>query len=117
MRDLMFMVQIQEAAKRAGLEAVAVQTKSDALAKAIEEPVLIVIDLNFTSAEPLELIRALKADEATRAIHLLAFVSHVQVDLRADAAAAGCDTVLPRSAFAQRLPDIIRQCLNSGQPT
>ncbi len=113
----MFMVRIQEASKRAGLETIVVQSKANALSKAAEHPVLIVLDLNYTPGEPLDLIAALKADQATRDIHLLAFVSHVQTETRAAAVAAGCDTVLPRSAFAQRLPEIIQQCLNTAQPT
>ena len=111
MQDLMFMVRIQEAAKREGLETIAVKTKSDAVGKAQEQPLLIVIDLNYAAAEPLELIKELKTNELTKDIHLLAFVSHVQADLRAAAVAAGCDTVLPRSAFAQKLPEVIRECL------
>jgi CheY-like chemotaxis protein len=117
MQDLMFMVRIQESAKRAGLETVVVKTKPDALAKAAEAPLLVVIDLNHAAGEPLELIRALKADPATESIHLLAFVSHVQTDLRSAAVAAGCDTVVARSAFVQTLPDIIQRCLSSRSPT
>jgi CheY-like chemotaxis protein len=117
MQDLMFMVRIQESAKRAGLKTIVVKTKPDALAKAAEGPLLVVIDLNHAAGEPLELIKALKADPVTKTIHLLAFVSHVQTDLRAAAVAAGCDTVLARSAFVQTLPDIIHLCLSSRSPT
>ncbi len=115
MEDLMFMVQIQDTAKRAGLQTVAVKTKEIALAKAAEQPLLIVIDLNYTPADPLELIKALKSNEDTKAIPLLAFVSHVQTELRAAAAANGCDIVLPRSAFAQSLPEIIQRCQVSSE--
>lgn len=105
----MFMVKIQDTAKRNGLETIAVKTKSLALAKAAECPALIVIDLNYSPAQPLELIQALKADPATKSIHLLSFVSHVQTDLRAAAVKAGCDTVVPRSQFAQTLPMLLSQ--------
>lgn len=105
----MFMVKIQETAKRNGLETIAVKTQALALAKAAESPALIVIDLNYAPAQPLELIQALKADEATKSIHLLAFVSHVQTDLRSAAVTAGCDTVVPRSTFAQTLTALLTQ--------
>ncbi len=114
-QDLMFMVQIQDAAKRAGMETVVVKSKADALRKALERSVLVVIDLNYAAGEPLELIEAMKNDEATRAIHLLGFVSHVQTDLRAAAVARGCDTVVARSAFVKTLPSVIQQCLKIGQ--
>lgn len=117
MQDLMFMVQIQEAAKRAGLETAVVKNKTDALRKASERPILLIIDLNYAAGEPLELIKALKGDETTRAIHILAFVSHVQTGLRAAASANGCDTVLPRSAFTQNLPAVIERCIASQNPT
>jgi len=112
MEDLMFMVRIQEAAKRSGLETVVVKTKADALKKAEQQPVLIVMDLNYRAGEPLELIKELKAAEATSSIHLLAFVSHVQTELRAAAVAEGCDTVLARSAFVQNLPDLLNHLAN-----
>jgi CheY-like chemotaxis protein len=105
----MFMVKIQDTAKRNGLETIAVKTQALALAKAAENPALIVIDLNYSPAQPVELIQALKSDPATKAIHLLAFVSHVQTDLRAAALKAGCDTVVPRSQFAQTLPTLLAQ--------
>jgi CheY-like chemotaxis protein len=109
MQDLMFMVRIQEAAKRAGLETKVVKTKADLLRIAAEHPALIIIDLNYDAGEPLAAIRELKADTTTSTIHLLAYVSHVQTDLRAAASANGCDTVLARSAFVQTLPEILRR--------
>jgi hypothetical protein len=39
---------------------------------------------------------------------VLGFLSHVQHDLKAAAAEAGCDRILPRSAFTAELPDILR---------
>ncbi len=105
----MFMVRIQEAAKRAGLSTVVVKTKADLLRKAAEQPVLVIIDLNYNAGQPLEAIKDLKADQSTSPIHLLAFVSHVQTELRAAASASGCDTVLARSAFIQNLPQIMRE--------
>ncbi len=108
MQDLMFLVQIQDTAKRAGFETVAVKTRERCNSRALDDaPQLIVIDLNYSAGEPLEVIRDLKANEKTKNIQLLAFVSHVQADLRAAAVASGCDVVVARSAFAQRLPEII----------
>ena len=109
MEDLMFMVRIQDAAKRAGFETLVVKTQTDALRKATEQPALIIIDLNYSAGEPLDLIKALKAGPETSGIHLLAFVSHVQIELRAAASASGCDTVLARSAFSQTLPKIMQR--------
>ena len=108
--DLMFTVKILDAAKRAGL-AIKFLKSSDALLQKAGEaaPPLIILDLNYASADPVGLIRRLKAEESSRNIPLLAYVSHVQVDLKQAGEEAGCDRVLPRSAFVADLPGLLKQ--------
>ena len=108
LNDLMFTVKIQQAAKQAGLEPVFVTSRTEAVEHAKESPALVIIDLNYTAAEPLDLITALKRDEQTRATRLVGYVSHVQTELRKAAENAGCDVVIARSAFVQNLPEILR---------
>lgn len=107
--DLMFTVKIQEAAKRAGLEAVFVKSKEKALEQARTEPAVVILDLNNSGLDALDVIGALKAQDDTRGIPLLGFVSHVQADLKQAAQQKGCDTVLPRSTFSQNLPAILKR--------
>jgi CheY-like chemotaxis protein len=109
LNDLMFTVKIQEAAKRAGVEVVFVATQQDALTLARQNAAVIILDLNYAAAEPLELIGKLKSDEQTRAITLLGYVSHVQVDLKQAAQEKGCDVVIARSAFSQNLPALFER--------
>jgi len=52
-------------------------------------------------------IRALKADPELASIRALGFVSHVRADLIGAARDAGAE-VLPRSAFAANLGDILK---------
>src|SRR5580658_1663575 len=110
--DLMFTVKIQEAAKRAGLDVTFVTSRENALAQAKLNPAVIIIDLNGTSVDALELISTLKADAETRQIDLIGYVSHVQVDLKQAAQETGCDTVVARSAFSQNLPAIFERVLS-----
>jgi hypothetical protein len=49
----------------------------------------------------------LKADEDTKSINLLGYLSHVQGELKLKAQEAGCNMVLPRSAFSQSLMQIL----------
>jgi CheY-like chemotaxis protein len=107
--DLMFTVKIQEAAKRAGLDAVFVRSQEDALEQAKGNPAVIIIDLNATSLDPLETIERLKQNSETSKINLLGYVSHVQADLKQAAQQKGCDMVIARSAFSQNLPTILRR--------
>jgi CheY-like chemotaxis protein len=107
--DLFFTVKIHESAKRAGLPIEFVKSEIDALEKAREHPAVIIIDLNFDRIEPLKLIAKLKADDATKDINLIGYVSHVQGELKQAAQTAGCNMVLARSAFSQNLPTIFKR--------
>jgi CheY-like chemotaxis protein len=107
--DLMFTVKIQEACKRAGLDVMFVKARENAVARAKENPAVMIVDLNGTSVDALELIETLKGDPETRQIDLIGYVSHVQADLKQAAQEKGCDMVVARSAFSQNLPTILKR--------
>ena len=71
-------------------------------------PDLILIDLHNEKLNPIELARALKANESSKHIPLLGFFSHVQTDLQRAALEAGFDQVIPRSVFARDLEKILK---------
>lgn len=107
--DLMFKVKIIETAKQVGARVATASTAQDALARARAElPALIILDLHSTACAPLEVLQALKADPDLKAIPTLGYFSHVEHELGRRAQEAGCDQVLPRSAFSARLPDLLR---------
>jgi CheY-like chemotaxis protein len=106
--DLLFTVKIADAAKRNGMEAQFVKSEQDALAAAAEKPLLVIIDLNANSVDPIDLIGKLKAGETPR-MSVIAFVSHVQGELKQKAHEAGADMVMARSAFSTNLPQILKR--------
>src|SRR5258705_12545482 len=107
--DLFFRVKIADAAKRAGLAIDFVKSEKEAFEKAGDDPLLIIVDLNCLSVNPIEVITALKANEATKGISLLDYVSHVQGELKQKAHDCGCDMVMARSAFSLNLPQILKR--------
>jgi hypothetical protein len=56
----------------------------------------------------LTLIPKLKS-KLKKGTSIIGFLSHVQGDLKLKAHEAGCDMVLPRSAFSQNLPQLLRR--------
>ena len=72
-----------------------------------EKPSLIIFDLNNNSVKPLTLIPKLKSK--LKKTSVIGFLSHVQGDLKQKAHEVGCDMVLPRSAFSQNLPQLLRR--------
>lgn len=108
--DLFFGAKLQETARRLEIPLILLRAPKD-VPEAIRRhrPALLIVDLQSETSAPLEVIRGLKADLDLRATPVLGYFSHVRADLRTAAADAGCDEVLPRSAFSARLPDILRR--------
>lgn len=109
MSDLFFSAKILDEAKKLGMTAVFVKDKAVALEHLKSRPAAIIIDLNCQSADPLDLIQAVKGNPGTAGIPAIGFVSHVQNELKQKAVEMGCDTVVARSVFAQNLALILRQ--------
>jgi CheY-like chemotaxis protein len=104
MDDLFFQMKLAETAKQLGVE-VKVATNGEALMKLMEgAPKLVIVDLNARS-QPLLTIEKLR--RVRKDIRVVGFLSHVQTELAAQAQAAGCDEVLPRSSFTQNLAAIL----------
>ncbi|HEY2456186.1 MAG TPA: hypothetical protein VGI13_02705 [Candidatus Acidoferrum sp.] len=104
MDDLFFQMKVAETAKHLGVE-FKVATTAEALQSLLDAPTkLLIVDLNSRS-QPVATIERVCATQ--KGLPVVAFLSHVQVDLAAQARAAGCTEVMPRSAFTQNLASII----------
>jgi DNA-binding NarL/FixJ family response regulator len=104
--DLIFATRIRSAAEALGVGLQVIRTL-DALADRLADAgnQLLMVDLNADGLDPLAAIR--QAKEAAPSVHVIAFVSHVQVELAAAARKAGADQVMARSAFVTRLPALL----------
>jgi CheY-like chemotaxis protein len=110
--DLFFLAKIQETARKLNVKVEFVKSEKEITDKYDEEseekPSLIIVDLNSNSIKPLPMISKLRS-KFKKATSIVGFVSHVQGDLKVKAQEAGCDVVMPRSAFSQNLPSILRR--------
>ena len=111
--DLFFMAKIQETARKLGVKVEFVKGDKESVAKLAdvpdaERPTLLVFDLNNLNAKPMTLIPKFKA-KLKKATSIIGFLNHLQGDLKMKAIEAGCDTVMPRSAFSQSLPSLLRR--------
>ena len=105
--DMFFAAKILSVAQHLGKTVERVKTATEIEAAITPNlPTLLIIDLNSTKFDAVEIIASLKAQPQS-SMTVLGFLSHVQIDLRRRAEQAGCDYVLPRSAFSQLLPDIL----------
>lgn len=105
--DMFFTAKINGAAAECGRQIERIKSREQLEALRATPPSLVIIDLNSDRLDPLETIGFFKSSEELSAIPIVSFVSHVQTDLIRAAQAAGCDYVLPRSAFTQMLLEIV----------
>jgi hypothetical protein len=112
--DLFFQAKIQETSRKLGIKVEFVKgTDKDIVSRLTDvpeadRPRLLVFDLNNANAKPMTLIPKFKA-KLKKATSIIGFLSHLQGDLKIKATEAGCDTVMPRSAFSQSLPNLLRR--------
>lgn len=111
--DLFFLAKIQEAARKLGVKVEFVKGDKESVAKVLglpeeERPKLLVFDLNNLNAKPMTLIPKFKT-KFKKATSIIGFLNHLQSDLKAKAVEVGCDTVMPRAAFSQSLPTLLRR--------
>jgi hypothetical protein len=111
--DLFFQAKIQETSRRLGVKVEFIKGDKESVAKITdlpeaERPRLLVFDLNNLNAKPMTLIPKFKS-KLKKATSIIGFLNHLQGDLKMKALEAGCDTVMPRSAFSQTLPNLLRR--------
>ena len=110
--DLFFHAKIRETSKMVGVKVEFLKNDKEQIERMLQTattiPVLVVVDLNNLAAKPLPLIKKLRP-KLTKGSSLIGFVQHVQGELKMEAQEAGCDVVMPRSAFSSNLPNILRR--------
>jgi len=111
--DLFFQAKIQETAKKLGVKVEFAKGEKETVSRILDtpeeaKPTLLVFDLNNLNAKPLTLIPKFKA-KFKKATSIVGFLNHLQGDLKMKAVESGCDTVMPRSAFSQSLPNLLRR--------
>lgn len=110
--DLFFQAKIQETARKLNVKVEFCKSEKDLTDHIThngeEKPSLIIFDMNNANAKPLTLIPKLKT-KLKKGTSIIGFLSHVQGDLKQKAHEVGCDMVLPRSAFSQNLPQLLRR--------
>jgi hypothetical protein len=111
--DLFVLAKIQETARKLGVKVEFVKGDKEVVTRLTEAPEnerprLLVFDLNNANAKPMTLIPKFKS-KLKKSTSIVGFLSHLQGDLKLKAVEVGCDTVMPRSAFSQTLPNLLRR--------
>jgi DNA-binding NarL/FixJ family response regulator len=106
--DLMLLSRVREAAKALDVEVRGMRRVTDLIEACRHSPTVVLIDLDSARLPSTEALNALKADPDLARIPVVGFFSHVHPDRARSARELGCSRVMPRSAFVQELPALIR---------
>ena len=108
----MFTSKIRAAAGPLGVAVTFARSADAALAEMRKAaPALVLLDLNNPRTDPLGIVARMKQDPALASIPTVGYASHVQADVINAARHAGVTEVMARSAFTQRLPDILQRSI------
>jgi len=111
--DLIFATRISDEIRRQGGRPLLAATQAEFRARLARWPVLILLDLQALPPEAWQLeVRRAKASPQSRLIPIVAFGSHVDTEALKAAREAGCDHVMARSGFVQKLPRLVAEGIN-----
>ena len=111
--DLFFQAKMLETAKQMNVQLRTFSSAGALLAESVKTPPhLVIVDLNAKD-HPVETISSLQRQSPPPP--LVAFLSHVQLDLAQRAREAGCENVMPRSKFTHDLATILLQAKSQTQ--
>ena len=104
--DLIFATKLSATATAVGTTVTIVRTLEELGGKLDSAAVeLVIVDLSAGRDDPLEAIALARAAAPT--VRIVAFGPHVEGDLMNGARQRGADTVLARSAFVRKLPELL----------
>lgn len=107
--DLFFLAKIRETARQLKVNIDLAKTDHELLEKVATPPAAIILDLNSSALKPIPTIGKIRHNPELKKTPLIGFLNHLQADLKLKAQEAGCDLVMPRSAFSQNLPGLLRR--------
>ena len=102
-----------------GLTPVVIGSPSGAVERltAGEPPVVILVNLSADRLQPLELVRAIKAEPRLAEVPVVGFTGHTEQARIQAGRDAGCDRVVANSAVTGDLRAVLDRYLPSGPPT
>jgi CheY-like chemotaxis protein len=106
--DLFFASKIRATAEHLGVDIRFARSLNSLIETARQNVTkMILVDLQATNIDAIELATTFQSDEQLKSIPLVGFFSHVETELQERAKGAGYSLVMPRSAFSNRLAQLL----------
>jgi CheY-like chemotaxis protein len=111
--DLFFRSKIETTARHLNIPVSFIEGKDLARVCGNGDTAAVLMELS-SNGQCLDAIRKLRQDGKTRDLPIIGFLSHVDRELAREAETLGVTRIMPRSEFAETLPDLMMDLLAPG---
>jgi len=113
--DIFFYTKVRDALMAKGYRIERARTQQDIAEKASATiPSAFILNMNDETLNAFQALDTLKADAGLKAIPILAFANHEEVDTFNLAKALGVTKIVSRNEFSARLKDLVEEILAAG---
>ena len=114
--DVFFYTKVRDALKPQGYHLEKARTQDEVSEKAgAIHPAAVILNINDESLDAFKALEALKGDDRSKAIPVLAFANHEEVDNWRRAQQLGVTKIVSRNEFSTRTRDLVEELLSSQQ--
>ncbi|HSL04579.1 MAG TPA: response regulator [Nitrospiraceae bacterium] len=108
--DIFFYTKVRDALMSKGYRIERARTQQDIAEKASSTtPSAFILDMNDERLNAFQALETLKADASMKAIPILAFANHEEVDTFNRARTLGVNKIVSRNEFSSRLKDLVEE--------
>ena len=113
--DVFFYVKLRDALKPQGYQLEKARTQSEVAEKACTLlPAAIILNINDETLDAFAALEALKGDDRSKAIPILAFANHEEVDDWRRAQQLGVTKIVSRNEFSARTLQLVQEVVGVG---
>lgn len=110
--DIFFYTKVRDALMSKGYRIERARTQQDIAEKAsATSPSAVILNMNDETLNAFQALETLKADTRLKAIPILAFANHEEVDTFNRARAMGVTKIVSRNEFSARLRDLVEEVM------
>ncbi|MEO8046455.1 MAG: histidine kinase [Nitrospirota bacterium] len=108
--DIFFYTKVRDALMAKGYKIERARTQEDIAEKALAtNPSAFIVDMNDDRLNAFQALETLKADARMKALPILAFANHEEVDIFHRARTLGVNKIVSRNEFSSRLKDLVEE--------
>ena len=113
--DIFFYTKVRDALLSKGYRLEKIRAQQDLAEKASSmNPIAVILNMNDQTLDAFQALETLKTDARLKAIPVLAFANHEEVDTWNRAKALGVSKIVSRNEFSARTKDLVEEVVNGA---